>query len=1093
MFSFRLVLLAVWASMIVNAQVSTGTITGVLTDPSESRIPNVPIRLTSEDTGVVQTSATNSAGEYTFPLLQSGRYQLTAEGTGFRPHTQSGIVVEIGRTVRLDIVMQLGQVAEAVNVTSSAPLLQSESSTVDQFIENKTIADMPLNGRRVGDLLGLMGNAIYIRGDVIRPRVAIAGGRGDQQQWMLDGVNASNIALEVPQALFNPPVESVQEIRVQQNAYSAEFGNSSSGVITMTTRSGSNRFTGTAYEYFRNDKLDARNFFAANKAPLRWNVFGFAVGGPVIRNRTFFFNSTEWQKQRIGNTRVLTVPTAAERAGDFSRTVDANGRLLQVYDPATSRPNPANPAATIRDPFPGNIVPANRLDPVGRNIAALFPLPNRPATNLAGANNFVGNNVQALNIVTSTTKVDHVISDHDRLSGRFILHDFPTSDSAVFPDAGADPFAASSDRRAYSLLLNEIHQFTATLVNDFRFNWQPRRFHNMSAGLGEGWPTKLGLQGVSDRAFPRVNPTGYTSLGIGTHERIQMPIHDTHLVDAMSWFRGKHSLKFGGEIRLARNVDDFDQQISGVLGFNSTSTSMPGVNGTGNAVASMLLGLPVSGNVRETDILDRRSKYFALFAQEDWKATTNLTINLGFRWETHTPRFDANDRQSGFDRFAINPVSGTPGVVTFANRDGYGRQLYNSDYNNVMPRIGLAWKPFGWRSTVVRTGYGIFYGPPQPGSNTASAGFETSGSFTSPDNGITPAFILRDGFPSTARPALGPGYGAVRVGQAAIYSPDFIDVNRQLGYTQQWNFGIQRELAWSTVTEITYLGNIGHKLNGPDTSINQVPRELMGAGNAQVRRPFPQFANVVTIAPMWGNSSYHSLNLKMEKRFSHGLNFLANYTFAKFIDDVPASQEAGVVGGGIQDLYNRRAEKSLSGNDVRHRFVWSSVYELPVGRGRRWMGSGIASTLFGGWNLGGILTLQGGHPFGLITQQNTTNAFNPGSQRVNVLRDPKLPESERRVERYFDTEAVAAPAPFTFGNSGRALLTGPGVFNLDMSLLKNHRWGETYNIQFRFETFNLLNHANFEEPGRSLGAPGFGVISAARDGRSLQFGLKFLF
>ncbi|HET8548026.1 MAG TPA: TonB-dependent receptor [Bryobacteraceae bacterium] len=640
--------------------------------------------------------------------------------------------------------------------------------------------------------------------------------------------------------------------------------------------------------------------------------------------------------------------------------------------------------------------------------------------------------------------------------------------------------------------MNEIHHFTPAFINDFRFNWQPRRFHNMSLGLGQGWPAKLGLRGVSERAFPRVNPAGYASLGPNTQERTQIPIHDTHLVDAAAWFRGKHSIRFGGEVRLARNVDDLDSQISGMLAFSPLSTALPGNASTGNALASLLLGVPNSGSIRDTDLLDRRAKYFALFVQEDWKATASLTVNLGARWETHTPRADASDRQNGFDAFAINPVSGTHGVVVFAGRNGAGRTLYNGDYNNIMPRLGLAWKPSRLTRTVIRSAYGIFYGPPQPGSNTASAGFETSGSFASPDNGITPPFLLREGFPSTMRAEPGPGFGAVRAGERVVFSPEFIGRDRALGYSQQWNFGVQHEPGWDTVVEVTYLGNVGHKLNGPDTSINQVPHDRMGPGNAQVRRPFPQFGNVTLIAPMWGNSSYHALNLKLEKRFSHGLNLLGNYTFSKFIDDVTASQEAGTVGGGTQDLYNRRAEKALSGNDVRHRFVWSSVYELPIGKGRRWLSQGIAAFL-GGWNVGAILIRQSGSPVGLVTQQNTTNAFNPGSQRVNVLRDPALPASERTIARWFDTSAVVAPPPNTFGNAGRALLTGPGLFNLDSSLLKNHRFGETYNVQFRFEAFNVLNHANFEEPGRALGAPGFGVINDARPGRSLQFGLKFAF
>jgi len=455
---------------------------------------------------------------------------------------------------------------------------------------------------------------------------------------------------------------------------------------------------------------------------------------------------------------------------------------------------------------------------------------------------------------------------------------------------------------------------------------------------------------------------------------------------------------------------------------------------------------------------------------------------------------DANNRQNGFDLARVNPVSGTPGVITFAGRDGLGRTVWNGDYNNWAPRFGFAWKPGGSTRTVIRASYGIFYGPPLPGSNNMTAGFEIAGDFQSPDNGITPAFLLRNGFPAVPPPAdLTPGFAAVRVGQPVRYAPQFIETNRQLGYSQQWNFTIQRELGWNTLFDIGYVANVGHKLNGPNTSINQVPPALMGAGGAQVRRPFPQFANVVSVSPMWGNSSYHSMNAKLEKRFSGGLNFLSNYTYSKFIDDVAAGFENGNVPGGIQNLYDRRAEKALSGNDVRHRFNTSSVYELPWGRGRRWMNGGASAFLLGGWNIGTLLTLQQGSPNGVSTQVNSTNSFNPGTQRANLLRNPTLPKNQRGVNRWFDTTALVAPQQFTFGNSGRALFEGPGLVNLDLSLLKNFRWGEGYNAQFRLESFNIANRANFDDPNTSLGSAGFGVIGAARSARSVQLGLRLEF
>ncbi|MBM3787541.1 MAG: TonB-dependent receptor [Acidobacteria bacterium] len=1003
-------------------------------------------------------------------------------------------VIELGRVVRLDIALSLTQISESIDVTGAAPLLESETATLGQFIENKTIADMPLNGRRVGDLLALQGSAVYVTGDVIRPRVAIAGGRADQQQWLIDGVNGSNIALEVPQALFNPPVESVQEIRIQQSAYSAEFGNSSSGVVTMTTRSGTNKYTGLAYHSLRNDAFDARNFFATSRPPLRWNVFGLAAGGPVVipklyngKNRTFFFSHNEWQIQRIGAVRNLTVPTAQQIRGDFSQTLTAGSALIPIFDPASSRPG-----ATVRTPFPGNVIPENRIDPVGSRFAQFFPPPNRAAINAAGANNFTANAGNVLDLTTWTSKGDHIFNDKDRMSVRYILHNFPTANLVVYPEPAADPNGSRSLRRAHSLLINHTHSFAPTVLNDFRYNLQPRFFKNLSLGLDQGWPAKLGLKGVNDRAFPQVTAAGFANLGAGTHERIQTPIVDQHIVNALSIYRGKHSIKAGGEFRHGRNVDVFNQLISGSFAFNVQPTQQPGVNNTGNSLASLLLGFPNAATVRFTDVLDRRASYFAGFLQDDWKVTSNLTLNLGVRWETHTPRVDASDRQNSFDRNAVNPVSGTPGVVTFAGRDGLGRTIYDGDWNNFAPRVGIAWKPFGGKATVVRTGYGTFFGVPLPGSNNASAGFETSGSFTTPDNGITAPFFLRDGVPDTSRTAQNSSFGAVRVGQAIRFAPEFIDQRRQLGYTHQWNFSIQQELRGRMLVEAAYIGNAGHKLNGPNLNINQVHPSQLVAGNTQTRRPFPQFGNVVSITPMLGNSNYHALNLKIEKRFANGLNFLANYSWSKFIDDVPAAQENGALTGGPQNVYDLRSERSLSGNDVRNRFVWSSVYELPFGKGRPFMNTGKAGAVLGGWNIGMIATLQAGSPVGLTVQNNNTNAFS-GPQRVNLLRNPELPKGERSVARWFDTAAVAAPAPLTFGNSARALLTGPGVANFDMSLLKNTAITEQVNLQFRAESFNVFNRANFEEPARALGAPGFGVISEARAARTMQLGLKLTF
>jgi hypothetical protein len=1072
---------------------SSGALTGVVTDASSARLVNVTLTVTEAATGVARSLLTNSSGEYRVAPLTPGTYDVTAELPGFQRLSQKGVSVELGRVSRVDLTLAVGQVSDSIEVRAENQLLESETSTVGQFIENKTVRDIPVNGRRVGDLLRLMGNAVYITGDVIRPRVTVAGSRGDQQQWLLDGVNSSNVALEIPQALFNPPLESVQEVRVQQNNYSAEFGNSSGGVVSISTRSGTNEFHGSAYEFFRNDALDARNFFSARKAPLRYNIFGGTAGGPVVRNRTYFFTSSEWQIQRIGLTRVYTVPTALQRSGDFSRTTNAAGQAITIYDPATTRPDPANPARIIRDPFAGNVIPANRIDPVARQIVGFYPESNRAAANLAGANNFGRNGSTNLNLTTWTTKIDHVLNKDSRLGFRMVLHNFPTDTTSTFDDPAGDPDATTTSRRAYSFLFNYVKTFGSRAVNDLRFNYQPRRFRSSTLSIDGDWPSKLGLQGVSGGAFPQVTAAGFVNLGSGGQERIQTPIRDTHVVDVYSLQLGAHSFKVGGEGRFGQNVDDLNSLVSGSASFGPQSTAFPATGAGGNSIASLLLGGVLSGRIQDTDIIDRRASYYAAFVQDDWKISRNFILNVGVRWETHTPRVDANDRQNSFDILAINPVSGTPGVVTFAGRNGLGSKVYRGDYNNVAPRIGFAWKPSKENELLIRAGYGIYFGPPIPGSNTASAGFETSGDYSSPDNGLTPAFLLKDGFPATVPLVLGAGFGAVKPGAQVRLAPTYIGQDRQLGYAQQWNFSVQQELPGNIVAEVAYLGNVGHKLPSPNTNINQVRPELLGPGNAQVRRPFPQFGNVVLLTPMWGNSNYHGLNLKIEKRFSKGLNFLANYTWSKFIDDVNSDFEAGALPAGYQNFYDRGADRSLAGNDVRHRVAISSVYELPWGKGRTFLKEGFWSHIAGGWNLGGIFVAQAGSPFGLTTQNNTTNAFNPGPQRVNVLRDPTLPAGERTVARWFDTSAVIAPAPYNFGNAPRALLTGPGLVNLDVSLLKNVRFGETGNVQFRAESMNIANHPNFQAPGRALGSPTFGAISAALAARVNQLGLKIEF
>jgi len=471
-------------------------------------------------------------------------------------------------------------------------------------------------------------------------------------------------------------------------------------------------------------------------------------------------------------------------------------------------------------------------------------------------------------------------------------------------------------------------------------------------------------------------------------------------------------------------------------------------------------------------------------------------LNLGLRFETDTPITDKDNRLNSFDPNAINPVSGTPGVVRFAGINGWPEQPYETDWNNLGPRLGFAWRPGNRDAWVIRGGYGVFYEHPflHGAPNSASLGFENSAALSSPDNGITPAFYLGQGVPGVTlgSPRRDDSFGAVRVGQPVTTNVTYYETNRRTGYAQQFSLGVQRQLPGNMVLEVSYMGNLGRKLPISNLNSNQVPPQLMGPGNAQVRRPFPQFNNVTINFPTMGVNNYHAGVLRVEKRLSHGLNFLGAYTWARNIGNV--DETAGFGDNQIyQDYYNRRLDKGPSTIDIVHRFVWSSVYDLPVGRGRRWLREGLASPILGGWTVGSIVTMQSGGPFTVSMQTNTTNAFSAGALRANVLRDANLPPDQRQIERWFETEAFQAPPQYAFGNAGRGIVRADGRVGFDFSINKNFFFGEQRYVQVRAELFNAFNHPDFAAPNHTLGAPGVGAVTGATDPRTVQFGLRVAF
>ncbi len=1057
-------------------------LTGSVTDTTGAVIVAAEVSLVNVDTGVQSSAQSNESGVFNFALVQPGTYELTCESVGFKTYRQSGIVMETGLTKTVGIQLEIGEISETIEVTGSAPLLETENTTVGQFIERTTVAQMPVSSRQAGQLVKLAGNVTFATsggGLYDLPFFSMAGGRSRNQMWHLDGGVVQNMALGIAQLNLNPPVESLREFKVESNNYAAEFGRTGNGLIIMSTRSGTNDLHGALYHNFRNDKLDARTFFAPRIAPLRYNIFGGSLGGPIDRDRTFFFVNFEGQRRSDGVTIANTdVPHPVEVTGDFS-----NRSGFALNDPLTG------------EPFRDNRIPASRIDPLGQALAGLYPDPNvaSPLT-AAPRDNYVKNVANRGVSDFTTARIDHNFSANDRVSSRFSYVSAPAEPAPVYPNEFADFRAAKQTRSNLVSTSTWSHNFSTSVINEFRYTFGNRTFTTRGLGTGSGKNGELGVPNVDPEFFATVNLAGYTRLGAGNQQRIQQPIRTHQVVNNTSWFKGDHSIKWGMEYRYSRNQDDFNQFAGGSFTFNDRVA--------GDALAQLLLGWTTRGQLVDTDILNTRSDYWGVYVQDSWKVSDRFTLNLGVRWDMDTPRWELSNNQSGFDPDAINPVCDCPGAMLFAGRNGRSKYAHDPDLNNLGPRVGLAYRATA--STVIRAGYGVNYN----GAYARAVPFTQFWTFSrtldivSPDGGFTPAFLLSDGLPAvqpfTEEDRIG-SFGAVTSGRRTV-SPDFIQQKQQNGYSQQWNFTLQKQLPPNILLEAQYQANVGHNLGGPDYNLNMIP--LVGGRGpeqqSQALRQFPHYNSVMVESPDWGNSTYHSLNLKAEKRFSRGLSYLFNYTWSKFIDDVESANElGGEQNNGYTHFQLRHLDKALSGNDIRHRLVASGVYELPVGHNKLVsVGNSVLHGIIGGWSLGIIAEFRAGSPYGIIEQTNRTNAFAHG-QRPNRLGDHILSagrSKDTRLLEWFDTAQFESPGVGAFGNSPRNLCCGPGFAGVDISIQKRFAITEDVRLEFRADFFNFANHANFRIPERRHGNSGFGrVRGTIGTGRQTQLGLRLEF
>ena len=1066
---------------------TNATLTGTVTDSTDAVIPAAEIVIMNMETGESYATATNETGNYTIPFIKPGTFELMVTTPGFKQYTRAGIRLDTASNVRADAVLEVGEVTESVTVEADVPLLKTENSSVGGVIKNTSIANMPLLGRRAAQLVRLSGFVVQ-RGN--GSQFQIAGGRSNNAMWTLDGGSTQNILLGVASLNYDPPIEALEEMNVEVSNYKAEMGRSGGGFIQMTTKSGTNSFHGALYDFLRNDALDSRQFFARDKQTLRRNQYGWALGGPVAKDRTFFFGSQEFTKQRTANPRIENIPDPAETRGDFS------GLGTQVRNPVTG------------DPVPNNTIPMSEQDPVGAAVARFWPQPNISGRPSRGRN-FINNARNVNDSNTLSLRVDHTLSERHRIYGRYVHN---IGQSELFKGFWPQPVHTAqriNNFHYFNWSVTEISNVTNKLVTENRFTWNKRKWHPVIAAKGLGLSQEIGFTGNNPEFFPGFGfAGGIQRIGRGGgQERRQFPIRDNHIVSNWTYVSGRHTVKWGGEFRWSINDDVFLSTAGGAMNFNQ--------NATGDSVAALLYGWVAGGNRTETFLIRSRANSMGMYVQDDWKLTSNLSMNLGLRWDFDTPRFEAIDnRQNSFDAGGHNPVCDCPGVITWSGRDARGGSKYahNFVYGNIGPRIGLSYRASdNW---VIRAGASIVYigQYDQATPVVTNAGFSISSQFGT----LRPtdaAFLLRDGLPPIVEPTeadLIPGFGSVPIGDRPFFAPQFFQPEgRPNPYLLTYNLNIQRRLPGDMLFEVGYLSTIGKKLTIPGSATqNQIHPSLVGmidsAGTApQVLRPFPQFSNVVMISPTFGDSEYHGVNFKLEKRYSNGIQFQTNYTWAKAMDNVEGRNELGGEDGRIPfaDQYNRRIAWSLGGSHVAHRVIASVVYDIPIGQGRQIaLSNGVLNQIVGGWSIGTIVEARTGPPFSAYWG-NASQVY-PTAARVRA--DATGPYARNsawrnnvRGEKYFDTSVFQRPARFTFGNLGRNAFIAPGALRTDLSLIKHISmpW-EGHTLQFRGELINLPNRANFGLPVGNVQNRAFGNITGltvGASGRIVQLGLRYGF
>jgi len=1071
----------------VAAQIGGSALTGIVVDQAGAAVPGAMLTITSAETNLRRTTLTSGDGTYVVPGLVPGSYSVRVELNGFRPLTREGILLATGETLRLDLRLELGAVTEAITVTAGAPVLRSETSGLGHLVDNRKIIQLPLNGRSFITLATLV-PGVAVPPSPAAPFPRINGGRPRTNEYLFDGISV--LQPEPGQVAFFPNLDAIQEFKIESNSPPAEFGRFNGGVVNLTTRSGTNALHGTAFEFFRHEALNARNFFAPTSAvepQFRRNQFGGVLGGPLRRDRTFFFVDYQGQRQTIGRTAISTVPTLLQRQGVFTEAI--GGRVPAIYDPATG--------GAGRSPFAGNTIPRERMDPVARALLERYPLPTSTGT----ANNYRRVADESVEQDQFSLRLDHRFpANRDQVFGRLtrfreeFLPVTPFSDGSGVTTGTLGP----QDTTSSSFASSYQRTFSSDVLNELRIGDTRRAVVRSAASLGGTASTSLGLPGIPSNArFPNTLPTfliaGYQQLGSPPNTASEFSTSVTQIADSLTWLKGRHVFKMGGDLRWERLDVLQPPSPTGSFTFSSLFSDLPGVANTGTPLASFLLGQVQQFSIDlQKEEIRNRAHFEEYFVQDDWRLSDRVTVNGGVRYTLNFPSTEQNDQVAVFNLETQQ--------LEYLGREGQPRAARQLHKLNLGPRLGIVGRITD--RTVARTGYGMVWiemaGITTPFTTPVFPFLQTVSQRTL-DN-INPAFVLAGG-PSVQPIALTPDAG---VGQGVFA----VDRDLSSGYVQQWHTSVQHALTADASVEVAYTGSKITRVGVPDTNLNQLTVDQLAQGTslqqrvpnpyfgviprssslgdptipvAQLLKPFPQYTTVSLYRNNVGTTIYHGVYAKLEQRFSRGLSYLVSYTRSKLVDDASSVFDASILTGPVAnfpvaDSFNRRLERDYSGGDIPHVFVASGVWDMA------W-----------GFTLTGIVTLQSGVPLA-IAQTTNNNAFAGfGTQRPNLVGDPELPGDERSVARWFNTSAFTPAPAFTIGTSSRNPVRGPSYRNLDLALMRRVALPGSRALELRAEVFNATNTPPLGAPNTTVGSASFGTITSAGDPRVVQLAVKAIF